>query len=184
VPRSIGITSQLAGEGVSFTSRALAVVLARAGETCLLESNWWNPVVRVGPENPGLAGLLQGRGTLPEVIIPTNHSGLSIVPAGDLTESGQAVMANTAAMRTILDSLHTRFEFVVVDLPAILTSATALSFAAATEASILVVRQRVTRVDQVESAIRDLRHTNLLGVVFNANKVAMPGFLQRRLVQP
>ncbi|MEL6985463.1 MAG: hypothetical protein AAFO29_23735, partial [Actinomycetota bacterium] len=36
LPSSIGVTSRSRGEGVSFTSQALAAVLARTGETCLV----------------------------------------------------------------------------------------------------------------------------------------------------
>lgn len=184
VPNSIAVTSQISGEGVSFTCRALAAVLGRARPTCLVEANWWSEGMPVQTENPGLAGLLGNTCTVEDVLTPTNHPGLSIVPAGELTEAGQAVMASSASLREVIEQLHAAgFTYVVLDLPAITTSATALSFAAAAEASILVVRQRVTQIDQAIQAVEDLRHTRLLGVILNGNRLSMPGFLQRRLVK-
>jgi Mrp family chromosome partitioning ATPase len=183
LPRSVGVTSQLSGEGVSFISRALAAVLARQGRACLVEANWWGQGFDLPTDgNEGLAGLLQGSSGIDDVLVPTNHPGLWIVPSGDLNVSSSAVVSSLEVMSSVLEGLHARFRHTILDLPAISTSATALSFAAAADSSLLVVRQRVTRVDQVDSAANDLRHTRLLGVVINDNRVSMPKFLQRRLL--
>lgn len=184
VPNSIAVTSQISGEGVSFTCRALAAVLGRARPTCIVEANWWSEGIPARVDNPGLAGLLGNTCTIADVLVPTSHPGLSIVPAGELTEAGQAVMASSVALRDVIEQLHAAgFAYVVLDLPAITTSATALSFAAAAEASILVVRQRVTHIDQAVQAAEDLRHTRLLGIILNGNQLSMPRFLQRRLLK-
>jgi Mrp family chromosome partitioning ATPase len=182
VPRSIAVTSNMSGEGVSFISHALAAVLARTGETCLLESNWWGNGVPLTSTNAGLAGVLLGQASLEDVLVPSDHPGLAILPAGELADPSQAVMANTESMRAILEILYRQFDYVILDLPAIKTSAVSLSFAAAAEASLLVVRQKVTRIDQVESATRDLRHTRLLGVMINGSRLSTPNFVQRRLI--
>ena len=182
VPRSVGLTSQISGEGVSFISRALAAVLARHGRTCLVEANWWGDGLPLSDASEGLAGVLQGSSDLDDVLVATNHPGLWIVPAGDMAVSGGAVASNTEGVGEVLERLHQRFEYTVLDLPAISTSANSLSIAAAADASLLVVRQRVTRLDQVESAVHDLRHTRLLGVVLNCSRISMPKFLQRHLL--
>lgn len=183
VPRSVGITAQLSGEGVSFISRALAAVLARQGSTCLVEANWWGEGLPIDDENnPGLVGLLLGSSDLDDVLVETDHPGLSVIPAGDLQVSPGFVVSTVDAMGQVLSQLHERFRYTVLDLPAISTSSTSLSFAAAADSSLLVVRQRVARLDQVQSATNDLRHTRLLGVIMNDNRVAMPKFLQRRLI--
>ncbi len=183
LPHSIGVTSRNRREGVSFTSRALAAVLARTGETCLVEANWWGDRLPLEDRSPGLAGLLAGNCNLAEALVQTNHPGLTILPAGDLVEIGQSVMANTESMRSIISGLEATFTYVVLDLPAINASAVALSFASAAEGVLLVARQRSTRIDHIESAVEDLRHTNLLGVVVNAHRISMPKFLQSRLIE-
>lgn len=180
VPRSIGLTSSIPGEGVSFTSQALAAVLARTGSTCLVESNWWGHRLPFPAGTSGLADILRGAGEVPTTIVPTSHPGLSILPAGDIGEDGRSVMASTAAMQHVLASLHQLFTYVVVDLPAISVSATALSFGAAVESTLLVARQRKVSTDAVESAVNDLRHTRLLGVVVNASQLSTPSFLRSR----
>ena len=67
-------------------------------------------------------------------------------------------------------------------VPAIATSAAARAFGAATDATLLVTRQRMTRIDQVERAVADLRHTSRLGIILNDSHVHMPKMLQRRLL--
>lgn len=183
LPRSIAVTSRSRGEGVSFTAQAVAAVLARTGETCLVEANWWGGRLPLEGRSPGLAGLLAGRCNMADALVATNHPGLTILPAGDLVETGQSVMANTESMRNIIEGLESGFTYVVLDLPAITASAVALSFASAAEGVLLVARQRSTRRDHIDSAVEDLRHTNLLGVVVNGYKVSMPKFLQRRLIE-
>lgn len=182
VPRSIGVTSHSSGEGVSFTSLALATVLARTGPTVLVEANWWGTGLPLPEPGPGLAGLLRGSNTVEDAVVATSQSGLSIVPAGALVESGQAVMANTESMQVVINNLYRRYASVVLDLPSISTSASALSFAAAAEATLLVAKQRSTRIDNVQMAADELRHTRLVGVVLNESKVSLPRFLERRLV--
>lgn len=182
VPRSIGVTSHASGEGVSFTSLALATVLARTGPTVLVEANWWGTGLAIPEPGLGLAGVLRGAATAEEVVVPTSQSGLSILPPGALIASGQAVMANTESMQSVISDLSRSYSSVVLDLPSISTSASALSFAAAAEATLLVAKQRSTRIDNVEMAVDELRHTNLVGVVLNESKVSLPRFLERRLV--
>jgi Mrp family chromosome partitioning ATPase len=183
MPRSIGVTSQLSGEGVSFTSLALAAALARMRHTCLVEANWWGTGVRLPEPNPGLAGLLQRAAGFGDVAVATNHSGLSIIPAGELAAPDRDLVAAAGLLPSLLTAMQHRFDHVIVDLPAITTSSNALTFARAVDSALLVVRQGATRADQVERALDDLRHTDLLGIVLNASHLSMPGFLQRRLLE-
>jgi Mrp family chromosome partitioning ATPase len=183
LPRSIGLTSRARREGVSFTSQALAAVLARTGETCLVEANWWGARWPIEDPGPGLAGLFSARASLDDALVSTNHAGLSLLPAGELVDAGQAVMANTESLRSVVSGLESNFRYVVIDFPAITSSAVALSFASACQGVLLVTKQRSTRIDQVASATEDLRHANLLGVVLNNYEIAMPRFLKSRLIE-
>lgn len=182
LPRSVGITAYLGGEGVSFTARALAVALAEVRHTCILEANWWGDGLLPTVEPPGVAGLLDGTATLDDVVVGTNFPGLSILPAGPLAGVGHGVGGPEQRMRSLLSSLQHRFDHVILDLPALTSSPLALVFAGAAEASLLVVRQRVSNTDNVCNAIEDLRHANFLGVVLNGNQSSIPTSLRRRLL--
>ena len=182
MPASVAITSQVSGEGVSFISRALAMVLSRQGSVCLVEANWWGQGLPMANTGEGLVGVLLGSSELDEALMPTGHANLTVLPAGDMVASGGTVAFSGEAVTHVLTELGRRVNHVVIDAPALTTSSVALTLTAAADAALLVARQRVTRVDQVESAVNDLRHTRLLGVVLNNSRVAMPRFLQRQLL--
>lgn len=175
------MTSQVSGEGVSFISRALAVTLARVRHTCLVEANWWSEGLPLDSQDGGFASVLAGSASVEETFVATNHPGLSIIPAGTLPEAGFDPTSIVDRLATVLDEMQHRFDHVVLDLPAIGASSSALPFAAAAEAALLVARQRVARVDGVSEAIADLGHARFLGVVVNSFASATPGFVEQRL---
>ena len=184
LPFSVGITSSMAGEGVSFVGRALAAVLSEdvGRRICLVRANWWSEGEEIDTVNPGLSGLLGGTATLDEVLVPTRYPRLTILPSGQVPTYARSPLAKTEPMIDVLDRLRSRFDHVLVDLPAIETTAGSLTLCAATDGVIVVVRQRTTTIDQVERSVDDLRHTTVLGVVLNDNHVALPAMLQRRLL--
>lgn len=186
VPHSIGVTSAISGEGVTFVSRALAAVLSHdlGRRTCLVEANWWSEhddETRTG--DPGLAGVIAGDAEIRDVLIGTRSPLLSLINAGTDARLQRTGVSKTEALRGVIEQLRPDFDQIVFDLPAIATSATAMTFGAAVDGSILVARHSATRIDQIEDAVADLRHTPLLGIVLNDSRVAMPAMLQRRLIE-
>ncbi|MGB5757780.1 MAG: CpsD/CapB family tyrosine-protein kinase [Acidimicrobiales bacterium] len=182
VPRSIGVTSQVSGEGVSFICHALAVAMAETRRTCIVEANWWGEALPLPEPTAGLAGLLEGSAAIGDVMVETNYPGLSILPAGEFRDVERAAVHGPDAMEAVIAQIHEDHDHVIIDLPALTVSSTALGFAAAAEASLLVARQKSARMDEVERSMADLRETNLLGVVLNDNHVAMPRLLQHALL--
>ena len=184
LPFCVGITSSMAGEGVSFVSRALAAVLSEdvGRRVCLIRANWWSEGEEIDTVNPGLSGLLGGTATLDEVLLPTRYPRLTILPSGQVPTFARSPLTKTEPMAEAVDHLRHRFDHVLVDLPAIETTAGSLTLCAATDGVIVVVRQRTTTIDQVERSVEDLRHTTVLGIVLNDNHVALPAMLQRRLL--
>lgn len=184
VPSSIAVTSAVGGEGVTFISRCLAAVLSEDFDrrTCLVGANWWSDDNETTSRNPGLAGLLQGRASVDDVLIEARGDRLSLIECGALPDRQRTILSTTNKMAAILVDLRTRFDQVILDLPAVGTSTSTLAFAAGAEATLLVARQRMVRVDQVERALDDLSHTRLLGLVMNDYQLHMPKALQRRLL--
>lgn len=184
VPSSIGVTSSISGEGVTFIANALAAVLAEdvGRRTCIVRANWSSGDEDIDGANPGLAGVLRGEINVDSAIIPTRYSALSIMASGKVPALHRSLLAKTEGMAVVIERLRDRYDHVLLDLPALSESAAALTLGAAAEASLLVVRQHTTQIDQVERAVADLRHTSLLGVVMNDNHVSLPNVLQRRLL--
>ena len=182
MPHSIGVTSQLRREGVSVVCWGLAATLTGTGPTCLIEANWWGAGVPLPESGIGLADLLSGSCSVDDVLVSTCHPSLSVIPSGQLAEPDPtSALPDARALNAVLSGLHERFAHVILDLPALSVATTALSFAAEAEATILVARQRVARLDEVERAIADLGHTRLLGIVLNAQRLSTPRLLRSSL---
>lgn len=183
IPRSLAITSSTSGEGVTFVSRALAATLSEdlGRRTCLVGANWWDD--DQGGNLAGLAEVVRDGWALADVLISTRSDRLHLLEPGNVERHQRARLATSNSLDPVLRALEAEFDHVLIDLPALSTSAAALTFAAAADATLLVARQRMTRVDQVERAVADLRHTRLLGVVLNDHELAIPVALQQRLLE-
>lgn len=179
VPGSIAVTSAVTGEGVTFTSQALAVVLARDGgqPTCHVSAGW---TARHGA--PGFAELIDDDVALETIVMETSVPQLSIIPPGNPQPGKEGVAPTAKRAEELVALLREKFAHVVLDLPALSVSPVALILSGAADASLIVARHRATRLDQVESAVAELRHTRLLGVVLNDFRPATPGLLRRRLI--
>ena len=184
IPDVIGVTSALAGEGVSLVSHGLGAVLnLDAGrDVCIVGTNWWGTWDGVDDLGPGTAGVLAGEASLAEAILPTRYPKLSLLPAGDMPPISRVLTGSAEAIGNLLDDLRGEFDNIVVDLPALTSSSVTLAAGAAVDATLLVARQKKTRLDQVDAAVEELRHANLLGIVLNDYSLSMPGFLKHRLL--
>lgn len=177
LPSSLLVTSHLSGEGVSLVSAALASSIGRGGRACLIETNWDGRRLPVTDEI-GLVDVVAGRATLADAVLPTSRPGLSILPVGDRSDPVARVPVGSD-LGPVLRALTPTFDMVVVDAPALAASPFALEAAALIEASILVVRQGVTDVEQVTSAAAKLEPFGFRGAVLTANSMATPGLIRR-----
>lgn len=184
IPDVIGVTSALAGEGVSVVSHGLGAVLnLDAGrDVCIVGTNWWGTWGDIDALGPGTAGILGDEVPAADAILPTRYPNLSLLPAGDMPPIKRVMTGSAESIGDLLDDLRGDFDNIVVDLPALASSSVTLAAVAAVDATLLVARQKKTRVDQVEAAVEELRHANLLGIVLNDNSLSMPDFLKHRLL--
>jgi Mrp family chromosome partitioning ATPase len=193
VHQTIAVTAALAGEGVTFTSRSLAAILAHDLDrtVCLVETNWWPDAVEddgdevpvptdgSAPDRPGLADLLRGSCDLDAALIRTDDDRLGVIRAGTQPVGERAAAVGGSAFSDLLDSLAKGFDIVVIDVPPVLMASEATTIARQAEAVVLVVRQGVTTEDQVRTAIDDLAGCALQGVVMNRTSTHVPRRLRR-----
>ena len=182
VPERLGITSTITGEGVTFISRSLAVVMAHdtGRRVCLVELNWSNPTL--GPDGrplPGMADVLRGSLTLDEALVGTLEPSLALLPAGAATPAERSMLANSEVLDKKLTELGSTYSHLVIDLPALRAASEALTLAVQNQALIMVIAAGVTHQPQIRSALDDLGHTEVLGAVVNRSSSMMPSFVQR-----
>ncbi|WP_298819651.1 CpsD/CapB family tyrosine-protein kinase [Chloroflexus sp.] len=210
LPNRIGFTSALRNEGVTCITLASAVTLAHdtGKRVCVVELNWVAPGMLANlrplatpevkskrkaaqpeevapplPVLPGVADVLRGQATLDETLLATNYAGLRLLPAGVAALEQRPLLARGTELRNLLDHLNTHFDYVLLDLPAVLETSDTLALAALATAYAMVVRHGVTPVTEVRRALNDLQHVPVLGVILNQAHIATPRWIHRLIPQ-
>lgn len=182
-PATVAVTAPVGGEGTSFVARALAAVLALdlGRSTCLVSftPDADDAVTADHEVGPGIRGLFTGTASAEEVMQRTGAETLRLLGTG--TVAGPVDRDRIRPADEVLAELVDHVDHVVLDLPPVSRSMEAMVMAGAADGALVVARQRMTRVDQVERTVADLGGSRLLGVVLNDHRTAMPSFLARRL---
>jgi succinoglycan biosynthesis transport protein ExoP len=152
--RSVMVTSAVAGEGKTTLACQLAISLARAGrKTLLIDSDLRRSSVhrRLGlAQAPGLAEVLRGEKSLPEVIQTTSVEGLSVVCAGK--GDSRAVQKISQRIHDILEEAKSDFAFVLVDSAPVLSVAEPLLIGQHVDGVILSTLRGLSRIPLAAAA--------------------------------
>jgi hypothetical protein len=131
----------------------------------------------------GLAGVIMDSVSLDDALTQTNQPNLALLPAGDLSLALRPAMARSVALKACIEQLSRRFDHVLLDIPAILTTSDAIALASLSSACCMVVRQGVTPVSSVRRALDDIKHLSMLGIVLNQARVTLPRWVQTLVPQ-
>jgi Mrp family chromosome partitioning ATPase len=182
-PERLGITSAISGEGVTFVTRSLALVLTTdvAKTVCIVDLNWWSPSDWPGKDRPGVAEVLRDDLPLEQALHVTGNNGLRILPAGSASVIERPALARSSELSQLLDDLNEQFDHVLLDLPAVHATSEALTLAENCPSLALVVGQSVTPESDVKSALEEIEGVPLLGVILNRSYSKIPRFLRNRI---
>jgi Mrp family chromosome partitioning ATPase len=181
-PNRLGLTSSISGEGVTFVTRSLALVLtADVGKrVCIVDLNWWSPSDWPGEHVPGMADVVRDDLPIEQALHLTGNPGLYVLPAGAAAVSERPALARSDDLGKVLDELSDEFEHVLLDLPAVHATSDALTLAENCPSLALVVGQSVTPDSEVKSAIEQIEGVPLLGVILNRSYSKVPRFIRNR----
>lgn len=182
VPRTIGLTSAVRGEGVTTTCRSLAAVLAHDHfdrRVCVVDLDWWSP--SSPSEAPGIAQVVAGEVSLDNVVVQTNNPRLWHVPAGVTDPNERPALASSDKLHQALDELSFHLDHVLLDLPPVLATSETVTLASLPEACLLVVRHGATAVTDLGKALDHLRGLPILGGVLNGFDQPIPDTIVRHL---
>lgn len=182
VHQRLGVTAPHSGDGTSFIARSLAAVRAhdRDMSVCLVDLNWWSREA-VDGARPGVADVVDGRAPLADVLLATQNPRLSFLPSGALPLDRRPVVARGQELLHLLSELAFRFDQLVIDLPPLLVTSQSLTLAAHCDGCLMVVRQGVTPVSDLQAAMDLLEGVDVMGVVMNRASSPVPKSIQRRL---
>jgi Mrp family chromosome partitioning ATPase len=170
-PTRLALASALRGEGVTYLTYALGTTLAhdRPSQVCVVDLNWHWPGQSpfASQVNLGLAGVLSGEAALEDVITPTSLANLWVLPAGRLEADKRALVAGSAVLHQQIEQISQRFDHLIIDLPAVLSTSDSITLAALSTAMCLVIKQGVTNDSDVRAALDVISHLPILGTILN-----------------
>jgi capsular exopolysaccharide synthesis family protein len=173
----LAITSSAPQEGKSTTSSNIGIVMAQNGKrTLLIDADLRRPILHsvYGIERePGLTNLLFERATFEEAIKPTDVENLYVLPCGIIPPNPSELLGSQR-MGQLIERLRGEFDMILLDTPPVVAVTDALLLSHSADATLLVARADVTRVDALLRAMDSIERSGagLLGVVLNNFNVA------------
>jgi capsular exopolysaccharide synthesis family protein len=169
--RAIIVTSPNKGDGKSLTAANLALTMAQEFQqrVLLLDADLRRPSVHslFGiAETPGLSDVLMGAVTLDDALVSASEHRLTIMPSG-LVPSHPAELLGSAAMRRVLDTLRTRFDRIIIDMPPVAPLADVAVASSMADGVLMIVRAGVTPKPAIERALGSVDTSKVLGLVLN-----------------
>jgi capsular exopolysaccharide synthesis family protein len=169
--RALIVTSPAKGDGKSLTAANLALAMAEefSQRVLLIDADLRRPSVHHLfdlPEAPGLTDVLMGGATLDDALVTLADHHLTVLPSG-VPPSHPAELLGSAAMRRTLDTLRTRFDRLILDMPPVSPLADVHIAAAMADGILMIVRAGMTQKPAIERALAGLDMTKVLGLVLN-----------------
>jgi protein-tyrosine kinase len=176
--RALVITSPGKGDGKSLTAANLALTMAQEFQqrVLLLDADLRRPSVHqlFGlMEGPGLADVLMGAAELEQALVAVPEHHLTLLPAGQ-PPAHPTELLGSAAMRRVLDTLRTRFDRILIDMPPVAPLADLHVVAPMADGLLMIVRAGITPKPAIERALQGLDLSKVLGLVLNESGAATP----------
>ena len=169
--RVIGVCSACPHEGKSTTSVNLAYSLAEANNKVLLMDGDMrrptiNKVVGIDGE-PGLSDMLSGKSGI-EPSHGVLHANLDVLPSGHIPPNPSELIGSRK-MESLIEECKTKYDYVIIDLPPVLSVSDPVAVSKYLSGMIIVVRHDKTRRRDMAETIRQLEYANvkILGFVYN-----------------
>ncbi|HEX6463660.1 MAG TPA: CpsD/CapB family tyrosine-protein kinase [Vicinamibacterales bacterium] len=169
--RVIIVTSPNTGDGKSLTAANLALTMAQEFQqrVLLLDADLRRPSIHhmFGiNETPGLSDVLMGGSTVEDALVELPEHHLMVLPSG-LVPVHPAELLGSAGMRRVIDTLRTRFDRIILDMPPVAPLADVSIASGMVDGILMIVRAGVTPKPAIERALAGLEMSKVLGLVLN-----------------
>jgi capsular exopolysaccharide synthesis family protein len=178
----LAVSSPTSGDGKTTTAINLAGALAQSSEARVLLAcaDLRKPTVieQLGMKYPHLTGLstaiMNPEHTLSRVVERLQRN-LSILPPGPCPENPYEVL-KSPRLGELLHEAHQHYEYIVVDTPPLLLVPDCRVIGKWADGFVLVVGAHRTPRRLVEEALNMMDPAKLIGLVFNYDDRALPGY--------
>jgi capsular exopolysaccharide synthesis family protein len=187
-PKCFVITSSLHGEGKTITSLNLAVSMANAvnkPKILLVDADMRRGRVHkclgVDPE-VGLSSVLRGEAQCDEALFNIDIENLTFMASGPIPENPAELLASDN-MKHLLSNLRSRFDFVIIDTPPIISVTDSGIIGSQVDGVFMVIQAGRTQRGIVKRAEELLyqSHTVVLGHVLTNIEYHLPEYIYRYL---
>lgn len=185
IPSRLAMTSTLREEGTTYLSRALATIIAHdlQASVCVVELNWYWPSrdTAVFPQN--LSAVMQNKSTIDEALVATNWPNMFMIPAGQMPPTQRAIITRSENLQHTINELAGKFDHIILDIPAILSTSDAIPLASLGNATCVVIHHGVTPVEKIRQALDEISHLSIIGTVINLSQTNIPARLLQFIPQ-
>ena len=168
--KCIGVSSPTPGDGKSTTASNLAISLAQIGKRVILvDCDMRLPTIaskfRV-KSIPGLSDFLVGEARIEEVIRTVENCDLHILPSGNIPPDATGLL-EAKQLESLFNALRGVYDYVIVDLPPVVTVPDAVILSKHLDGYLLAIRQKQTVHRAVKEMLRllQLADANVIGFV-------------------
>lgn len=155
----IAINSLLPGEGKSFISSNLAVILSKSNKKVLiLGADLHNPTVQTYIEqkdNVGLTDYLTGNKSIDEILEDTKYPNLKIIQAGTIHESPSDIL-DTIKLELLMTEVRKTFDYIIIDNAPLLLVPGSILFSQLSDIGLFILRMNQshrTQIDQINKLV-------------------------------
>jgi capsular exopolysaccharide synthesis family protein len=175
-PRTIAFTSADQGDGKSTIALNAAISMGQMkSRVLIIDADLRRPSMHeklhIANER-GLSDVLVGISQFDDAVRPTEHAGVSVMTSGRSAPNPVALLQSNA-FDALLKRATEKYDYVIVDCPALRPVVDSIVLAIKAEGTVLVVSAATSEGRSVRLAIDKLRavgNINLLGVVLNRTR--------------
>jgi succinoglycan biosynthesis transport protein ExoP len=173
--KSILFSSAVPGEGKSTIVSNLALAMGKAGQNviivdCDLHLPTQHKIFGL-PNKLGLSTLLTQQSRLIEVLQKSHNPNTWVLTSGPLVSNSMELLGSPQ-MKSVIELLVQKFDYVLLDTPALLPVGDAIALSPIVDALILVTRQSYCKEADLRETYKQLSdlNTRIIGVVVNDAK--------------
>ena len=184
-PKTILVTSTMAGEGKSLIAINLAITIAIElhSQALLVDCDLRNPSLTrfFGlQEKKGLSDYLLGQAAVPDLLITTSVEKLTILPGGDIRDNPVELIGSNK-MKSLVEDLKSRFanRYIILDSSPVLATTEPAVLGEMVDGILFVVKSGETPRESVQQALRLMKKEKILGVVLNDTEFKTKALVRR-----
>ncbi|MHB8139303.1 MAG: polysaccharide biosynthesis tyrosine autokinase [Smithellaceae bacterium] len=184
-PKTIMITSSMAGEGKSLIAINLAIIIAveMQSHALLVDCDLRNPSISrlFGlHETKGLSNYLLGEAEVPDLLIKTSVDKLSILPGGPLQDN-PVELIGSERMKTLIQDLKTRYKdrYIILDCSPILATTEPTVLNEMADGILMVIKSGKTPRESIQQALKLLNKDKIMGIVLNSMEYKTKALIER-----